>query len=65
MASQRVLAARDDVTDLLAHRLRADIEVLIRSGQAQLGEEDVGQARVVVLARVNENVAQIPPRQTA
>jgi hypothetical protein len=36
-------------------RTGADAEVQVRLGYAELGEKDIGQGRVIVLARMNDD----------
>ena len=45
---------------LLGVRSRADRELVVRGRQAELGEEDVVDLAVVVLARVNQALLDVP-----
>ncbi len=55
---QQPLVARHDRRGLLGLRARADLEIDVRRGNAELVEEIARHARVVVLAGVDETIAQ-------
>ena len=64
---QHLLDALQHPSDLAGVAIRADAEVVVGRGNVELGEEDVGKQRVVVLAGVDEDfvVAACAARATA
>src|SRR5262249_49411356 len=56
LSFQNSRGSRDDRGDLLAEAVAADAQEMIRLAHAELLEEDVAEARIVVLTGVDQDV---------